>query len=222
LIRSQIKKCFHAFIVYPLIEGEEDEDYTAAVNEYERLSKTIFPDLKLGLMHGKLKPAEKDKVMQAFRDQDYDILVSTTVIEVGVDIPNAVIVLIEGADHFGLAQLHQIRGRVGRNSDESFCLLIPEDECGIENERLQAMVRSNDGFELADLDLKYRGPGEFLGTRQSGFVALRFANITDLPMIERCRNQAQKIFLEDPDLNKPKYQLLYQELKLHWPQIKIN
>ena len=154
LIRSQIKNGFQAFIVYPLIEGEEEEDYTAAVNEYERLSKTIFPDLRIGLMHGKLKPAEKDKVMQGFRDQDYDILVSTTVIEVGVDIPNAVIVLIEGADHFGLAQLHQIRGRVGRNSDRSYCLLIPEDESGIENERLQAMVRSNNGFELADLDLE--------------------------------------------------------------------
>ena len=222
LIRSQIKSGFQAFIVYPLIEGEDEEDYTAAVNEYERLSKTIFPDLKLGLMHGKLKPAEKDKVMKGFRDKEYDILVSTTVIEVGVDIPNAVIVLIEGADHFGLAQLHQIRGRVGRNSDRSYCLLIPEDESGIENERLQAMARSNNGFELADLDLKYRGPGEFLGTRQSGFVALRFANITDLPMIERCRGQAQKIFLDDPKLNKPEYQLLYQELKLHWPQIKIN
>ena len=222
LIRSQIKNGFQAFIVYPLIEGEDEEDFTAAVNEYERLSTTIFPDLKIGLMHGKLKPAEKDKVMQAFRDQEYDILVSTTVIEVGVDIPNAVIVLIEGADHFGLAQLHQIRGRVGRNSDKSYCLLIPEDESGIENERLQAMVRSNNGFELADLDLKYRGPGEFLGTRQSGFVPLRFANITDLPMIERCRGQAQKIFQEDPDLDHPQYQLLYQELKLHWPQIKIN
>ena len=145
-------------------------------------------------MHGKLKPAEKDKVMQAFRNHEFDILVSTTVIEVGVDIPNAVIVLIEGANHFGLAQLHQIRGRVGRNSEKSYCLLIPEDESGVENERLQAMVKSNDGFELADLDLKQRGPGEFLGTRQSGFVTLRFANITDLPMIERCRDHAQKIF----------------------------
>ena len=222
LIRSQINKGFQAFIVYPLIEGEEEEDYKAAVNEHERISKTIYPDLKIGLMHGKLKPAEKDKVMQAFRDHEFDILVSTTVIEVGVDIPNAVIVLIEGADHFGLAQLHQIRGRVGRNSDKSYCILIPEDESGVENERLQAMVRSNDGFELADLDLKYRGPGEFLGTRQSGFVTLRYANITDLPMIERCRYQAQKIFSDDSDLVKPEYQLLYQELKLHWPQIKIN
>lgn len=222
LIRSQVDNGFQAFIVYPMIEGEQDEDYTAAVNEHERISKTIFPGLKVGLMHGKLKPAEKDKVMQAFRNQEFDILVSTTVIEVGVDIPNAVIVLIEGADHFGLAQLHQIRGRVGRNSEKSYCILIPEDESGVENERLQAMVRSNDGFELADLDLKHRGPGEFLGTRQSGFVTLRFANITDLTMIERCRNQAQKIFSDDPDLVKPEYQLLYQELKLHWPQIKIN
>ncbi len=222
LIREQIRNGFQAFIVYPLIEGDDEEDYSAAVNEYERLSRTIFPELRLGLMHGKLKPVEKDKVMQGFRDKEYDILVSTTVIEVGVDIPNAVIVLIEGADHFGLAQLHQIRGRVGRNSDRSFCLLIPENESGVENERLQAMVHSNNGFELADLDLKFRGPGEFLGTQQSGYVALRFANITDLPMIERCRGQAQKIFLDDPDLNKSIYQLLYQELRLHWPQIKIN
>jgi ATP-dependent DNA helicase RecG len=223
LIRSQINNGFQAFIVYPLIEGEEeDDDFKAAVNEHERISRSIFPDLKVGLMHGKLKPAEKDKVMKAFRNHEFDILVSTTVIEVGVDIPNAVIVLIEGADHFGLAQLHQIRGRVGRNSEKSYCLLIPEDESGVENERLKAMIKSNDGFELADLDLKQRGPGEFLGTRQAGFVPLRFANITDLPMIERCRNHAQRIFSDDPDLDKPDYQLLYQELKLHWPQIKIN
>ena len=222
LIRSQIIKGFQAFIVYPMIEGEDEEDYTAAVNEHERISKHVFPDLKVGLMHGKLKPDEKDKVMQAFRNHEFDIMVSTTVIEVGVDIPNASIVLIEGANHFGLAQLHQIRGRVGRNSDKSYCLLIPDDESGIENERLQAMVKSNDGFELADIDLKLRGPGEFLGTRQSGFVTLRFANITDLAMIERCRNQAQKILSTDPELAKPEFQLLYQELCLHWPQIKIN
>jgi ATP-dependent DNA helicase RecG len=222
LIRSQIAVGFQAFIVYPMIEGEAEEDYTAAVSEHERISKNIFPDLKVGLMHGKLKQAEKDKVMHAFRNHQFDIMVSTTVIEVGVDIPNASIVLIEGANHFGLAQLHQIRGRVGRNSEKSYCLLIPEDESGVENERLQAMVKSNDGFELADFDLKQRGPGEFLGSRQSGFIALRFANITDLPMIERCRKQAQKIFTGDPDLVKPEYQLLYQELCLHWPQIKIN
>ena len=222
LIRSQIFNGFQAFIVYPMIEGEDEEDYSAAVNEHERISKKVFPDLKVGLMHGKLKPAEKDKVMHAFRNREIDIMVSTTVIEVGVDIPNATIVLIEGANHFGLAQLHQIRGRVGRNSDKAYCLLIPEDESGMDNERLQAMVKSNDGFELADFDLKQRGPGEFLGSRQSGFITLKFANITDLPMIERCRNQAQKIFNNDPELVRPDYQLLYQELRLHWPQIKIN
>jgi len=222
LIRLQINNGFQAFIVYPMVESEDEEDYIAAVNEHERISKKIFPDLKIGLMHGKLKPAEKDKVMHAFRNREFDIMVSTTVIEVGVDIPNVTIVLIEGANHFGLAQLHQIRGRVGRNSDKSYCLLIPDDESGLDNERLRAMVKSNDGFELADFDLKQRGPGEFLGTRQSGLISLRFANITDLSMIERCRNQAQKIFSNDPDLVKPEYQLLYQELRLYWPHININ
>jgi ATP-dependent DNA helicase RecG len=222
LIRSQISSGFQAFIVYPMIEGESEEDFTAAIYEHERISNEVFPDLRVGLMHGKLKPTEKDKVMFSFRNRELDVLVTTTVIEVGVDIPNATIVLVEGANHFGLAQLHQIRGRVGRNSDKSYCLLIPEEESGVENERLQAMVKSNNGFELADFDLKQRGPGEFLGTRQSGFITLRFANITDLPMIERCRRQAQKILNDDPDLVKPEYQLLYQELQLYWPQININ
>ncbi len=222
LIRDQVNQGFQAFIVYPMIEVDNEDEYLAAVNEHERISREVFPELKVGLMHGKLKPSEKEGVMQSFRNHEFDILVSTTVIEVGVDIPNAAIVLIEGANHFGLAQLHQIRGRVGRNSEKAYCLLIPDDENGVENERLQAMVKSNDGFELADIDLKHRGPGEFLGTRQSGFVALRFASLTDLQMIERCRNQAQKIFSEDPQLIKPEYQLLYQELRQRWPQINIS
>jgi ATP-dependent DNA helicase RecG len=139
-----------------------------------------------------------------------------------MDIPNATIVLIEGANHFGLAQLHQIRGRVGRNSEKSCCLLIPDNDSDIENERLNAMVKTNDGFILADFDLKQRGPGEFLGTRQSGYVPLRFTNITDINMIERCRNHAQRIFNSDPGFIKQEYNLLYHELSLHWPQININ
>ena len=222
MIRDQIAKGFQSFIIYPIIEGEDEKEYLAAVNEHERISKKIFHDLKVGLMHGRLKPSEKEKVMLAFRNREFDIMVSTTVIEVGLDIPNATIVLIEGANHFGLAQLHQIRGRVGRSSDKSYCLLIPDDENGMENERLMAMVKSNDGFELADFDLKQRGPGEFLGTRQSGFATLKFANITDLAMIEKCRTQAQKIIDNDPYLTKPEYQLLYHELQIHWPQTKIN
>ena len=160
--------------------------------------------------------------MQQFREGMFDILVSTTVIEVGVDIPNATIVVIEGANNFGLAQLHQIRGRVGRNSEDSFCLLIPDKEDGVENERLSAMVRTNDGFELADVDLKLRGPGEFLGTRQSGYLAMRFANLTDLETIERCRKYVKQIFDEDPTLQKGSNELLAEELLTRWPEINLN
>ncbi len=154
LIRSQIKDGRQAFIIYPLIEESDKIEARAAVDDYERLSKEIFPDLKLGLLHGRMKPAEKDEAMLKFRDRQYDILVSTTVVEVGVDVPNATVMLIEGADRFGLAQLHQLRGRVGRGSAQSYCLLIPTHEDATENERLQAMAESNDGFVLAERDLK--------------------------------------------------------------------
>lgn len=223
LINEQVKKGFQAFIVYPMVEIEDEgEDFTAAVNEHKRLSTQVFPELKVGLIHGQMKPSEKDQTMQRFRQGKFDLLVSTTVIEVGVDIPNATVVLIEGANHFGLAQLHQIRGRVGRNSEDSYCLLIPDREDGLENERLSAMVHTNDGFELADIDLKIRGPGEFLGTRQSGYLTMRFANLTDLPTIERCRKYAKAIFEDDPNLEKATHSLLAEELKIRWPEVNLN
>ena len=224
LIREQVAAGFQAFIVYPLVENEDDteEDYRAAVNEKERLTKEVFPDLKIGLMHGKLKPADKEKVMLDFRKGKYQILVSTTVIEVGVDIPRATVVLIEGANHFGLAQLHQIRGRVGRNADQSYCLLIPENETALENERLAVMVKTNDGFKLAEFDLDQRGPGEFLGTRQSGYAGLRFSSITDTHLIEKCRVYAKEVFSDDPGLNKPEHQILLEQLKYCWPGIQFN
>jgi len=222
LIRDQIAKGFQAFIVYPLIESDEDEEYRAAVNEYERIQKDVFPNLKTGLMHGKLKPTEKDTVMHAFRSGDYNILVSTTVIEVGVDIPRATVVLVEGANRFGLAQLHQIRGRVGRSTDKSYCLLIPEDESTIENERLAVMIATNDGFKLAEFDLDQRGPGEFLGTRQSGYVGMKFSNITDIRLIEKCRKHAKKLFDADATLNKPEHSLLKEQLKFYWPEIQFD
>ena len=204
------------------MESEEEEEFRAAVNEYERLQKEIFPDLKIGLMHGKLKSAEKDAVMQAFRNRTFDILVSTTVIEVGVDIPGATIVLIEGANRFGLAQLHQIRGRVGRNGEKSYCVLIPEDDSKIENERLAVMVSTNDGFKLAEFDLIQRGPGEFLGTRQSGYAGLRFSSITDTQLIEKCRKYATAVFNDDPAFKKPENQLLREQLQYCWPGIQLN
>jgi ATP-dependent DNA helicase RecG len=217
LIRGQIKEGRQAFIVYPLIDESEKIEARAAVDDFETLSKEIFPKLKLGLLHGRMKPAEKDDVMAKFRDKEYDILVSTTVVEVGVDVPNSTVMLIEGADRFGLAQLHQLRGRVGRGADQAYCLLIPTHEDATENERLQAMSQTNSGFELADLDLKTRGPGEFLGTRQAGFASsLKMASITDVPLIEKARAQAQALFERDPYLQQPEHALLAEAFERFW------
>ena len=223
LIRSQIKNGNQAFIVYPLIDESEKINVRAAVDDFETLSKNVFPDLKLGLLHGRMRPSEKDEVMLKFRDKEFDILVSTTVIEVGVDVPNSTLMLIEGADRFGLAQLHQLRGRVGRGSVASTCLLIPTREDATENERLQAMATTNDGFELADLDLKLRGPGEFLGTRQAGFASsLKMASITDVALIEKARNQAQNLFDKDPELNQPEHALLAEAFERFWNGTKSD
>jgi ATP-dependent DNA helicase RecG len=218
LIRSQIHEGRQAFIIYPLIEESDKLDsLKAAVEDFEVLSKEIFPDLRLGLLHGRLKPEEKDQTMRKFRSGEYEILVSTTVIEVGVDVPNASVMLIEGADRFGLAQLHQLRGRVGRGSAQSHCLLIPTHEDATENARLQAMAETNDGFVLAERDLEQRGPGEFLGTRQSGYASgLKMASLTDLPLIEKARAQAQKLFEADPELQQPEDALLAESLDRYW------
>ncbi|MEW5940849.1 MAG: ATP-dependent DNA helicase RecG, partial [Chloroflexota bacterium] len=214
LIRSQIKDGRQAFIIYPLVEESEKMDnLKAATEEHEKLQTEIFPELKLGLLHGRMKPDEKDRVMADFRDKKYDMLVSTTVVEVGVDVPNATVMLVEGANRFGLAQLHQLRGRVGRGAAQSYCLLVPDHEDAVENERLQAMAETNDGFILADRDLQQRGPGEFLGTRQAGFAStLKMASITDIPLIEKARNQAQSLFEKDPNLEMPEHKLLAEAL----------
>lgn len=218
LIRSQIKAGHQAFIVYPLIEESEKlEELKAAVDDHERLSKEIFADKSLGLLHGKMKPDEKDRIMADFREKKYDILVSTTVIEVGVDVPNATVMLIEGANRFGLAQLHQLRGRVGRGGGESFCLLVPDKVDATENERLQAMVETNDGFRLAELDLKLRGPGQFIGTQQAGYAStLKMTSLTDVALIEKARQHAQTMFEMDPDLSAPDHALLAEALNRFW------
>jgi len=217
LLRGQIKDGKQAFIIYPLIEESDKIEARAAVDDFETLSKEVFPDLKLGLLHGRMRPSEKDETMLKFRDRKYHVLVSTTVVEVGVDVPNATVMLIEGADRFGLAQLHQLRGRVGRGSDQSYCLLIPTHEDAAENERLQAMSDSNDGFVLAERDLQQRGPGEFLGTRQSGYANnLRMASITDVKLIEKARLQAQNLFERDPYLNQPEHALLSEAFGRFW------
>jgi ATP-dependent DNA helicase RecG len=216
LIRNQLQSGRQAFIIYPLVEQGDRDEGKAAVEEHARLQKEIFPNYKLGLMHGRLKPNEKDQVMTKFRDQEYQILVSTSVVEVGVDVPNASVMLIEGANRFGLAQLHQFRGRVGRGADQSYCLLIPETDQSLENERLAVMVETNDGFVLAERDLDQRGPGDFLGTRQSGFAELRMAKLSDVKLIEKARHYALELFKNDPDLTEVNHADLEKMLTRFW------
>jgi ATP-dependent DNA helicase RecG len=220
LIKSQIAQGSQAFIIYPLVEQNGNDESKAAVEEQVRLQKEVFPKQKVGLLHGRMKPEEKETVMKRFRDNEYQVLVSTSVVEVGVDIPNATVMVIEGANRFGLAQLHQFRGRVGRGEAKSYCLLIPETEDSAENERLVAMTETNDGFILAERDLQQRGPGEFLGTRQSGYSGLQMASLTDVHLIEKAREQAQEIFNIDPELSDPIHQPLASTLRRFWGEVK--
>ncbi len=215
-IQAQVEAGRQAFIIYPLVESSEKTEALAAVEEHERLRSTIFPDLRLGLLHGRMRPDEKDAVMQEYRAGKLDILVSTSVVEVGVDVPNANAILIEGANRFGLSQLHQFRGRVGRSEHPSYCLLLPDSEDEAGNERLRALESTTDGFRLAELDLEQRGPGDFLGTRQSGFAELRLAKVTDLHLVEKARRLASHVFEEDPELNQPGHARLSAHLRRFW------
>lgn len=211
-LRKQIAAGRQAFILCPLIEESEAVAAQAAVVEYERLSREVFPDLRLGLLHGRLSATEKDKVMADFRAGNLDILVSTPVIEVGIDIPNATVMLIESADRFGLSQLHQFRGRVGRGQEQSYCMLLAESPSEVGRERLDIIENTQDGFKLAEADLKMRGPGEFFGTRQSGLPDLRMAKISDIALLELARKEAIKLFRVDPRLEKGEDKLLGQEM----------
>lgn len=213
LIRKQVEAGRQAFVIYPLIEESENSAAKAAVDEYEKLHKESFRGLKLGLLHGRMPAEEKEKTMAAFRDGKTQILVSTTVIEVGVDVPNATVMLIEGANRFGLAQLHQLRGRVGRGSEKSYCLLIPDSDDAAENERLKALVETNDGFLLAEKDLAQRGPGQFMGRQQAGFNDLRLASLTDARLIDQARRHAEALLASDPDLSQPEHHPLAAALK---------
>lgn len=212
-IREQILKGSQAFIVCPIIEESEHETMQtvkAATVEFERLKKVVFPELKLGLLHGRLKAKEKDEVVNKFRAGEYQILVSTPVVEVGIDIPNTTIMVIEAADRFGLAQLHQLRGRVGRGEKKSYCLLFTESKSEKVLGRVKAMEEAKTGPELAELDLRLRGPGEIFGTAQHGFPEMRVASFSDLPLIHKTREAAEMIF---PKLDQ--YRTLASHLKTH-------
>lgn len=191
LIKKEVEAGRQAYIVYPLIDESETLSAKAATIEAEKLQQEVFPQFKIGLLHGKLKNDEKDEVMKKFKDGEYDILVSTTVVEVGVDVPNATVMVIENAERFGLSQLHQLRGRVGRSSLQSYCVLITSSRSQETRERLSIMTETNDGFVIAEKDLQLRGPGEFLGTRQSGLPDLIISDIVrDAKILELARNEA--------------------------------
>jgi ATP-dependent DNA helicase RecG len=215
-IRKQVAEGRQAFIICPLIEESEAIETKAAITEYEHLSRSVFPDLRLGLLHGRLSSEEKDEVMQRFRNGEVDILVSTPVVEVGVDVPNATVMLIEGADRFGLAQLHQFRGRVGRGQHQSYCLLLAETPSAEAKERLSLLERIRNGFTLAEEDLRLRGPGEFFGTRQSGLPDLKMAKLSDVELLELARREAIRLFEADPYLRQPEHRLLAREVSRLW------
>jgi len=217
-IRAKVKAGQQAYIVYPVIEEGGKLDLKAAVRMYEHVSRNIYPEFKVGLLHGRLPSEEKEGVMQRFQRGDVQILVSTTVVEVGVDVPNATVMLIEHAERFGLAQLHQLRGRIGRGSVQSFCLLLAEEPYGeVAAERLRTMTETNDGFEIAEIDLKLRGPGEFFGTRQWGIPAFRIANLLrDQEILEWAKREASD-FIEHP-ASREEFDAFVAYLREHWPR----
>jgi ATP-dependent DNA helicase RecG len=207
-VRKQVQEGRQAFIIYPLIDESEAIEAKAATEEYQRLSREIFPDLRLGLLHGRMSARDKDKVMRQFRDGELDVLVSTAVVEVGIDVTNATVMLIEGADRFGLSQLHQFRGRVGRGEHKSYCILISDDPSEVARERLSALEQIHDGFQLAEVDLELRGPGDFFGTRQSGLPNLRMAQLSDRELLSVAREEATRLMERDPELSAPEHSAL--------------
>jgi len=228
-IREQVNEGRQVYIVYPLVEESEKLDLKAATESYDKLKSEVFTDLHVGLLHGRMSADEKDSIMTEFKDRKLDILVSTTVIEVGIDIPNASVMVIEHAERFGLSQLHQLRGRVGRGSEQSYCVLIApgwmgrsikgashtatldgvEDEKRIAERRLKTMLETHDGFKIAEIDLELRGPGDYFGTRQSGLPALRLADLmADGEILSAARREAFELIEHDPHLRSPEHRVL--------------
>jgi ATP-dependent DNA helicase RecG len=207
-VRRAAAKGQQAFIICPLVEESEALEAKAATEEYERLRTGELASLRLALLHGRMRPAEKDAVMRAFRDHASDVLVSTAVVEVGVDVPNATVMLIEGAERFGLAQLHQFRGRIGRGDQPATCILLTDQPDPHANERLRVVERSTNGLVLAEHDLRLRGPGDYFGVRQSGFPELRVARLDDALLVESARAAAQDLLAADPNLADPAHDAL--------------
>jgi ATP-dependent DNA helicase RecG len=218
-VRKQVEQGRQAFVICPLVEESETLDVKAATAEYERLRSKVYPDLRVLLLHGRMSAKQKDEVMRQFRDHEADILVSTAVIEVGIDVPNATVMMIEGADRFGLAQLHQFRGRVGRGSEQSYCLLLSDEPTEEARKRLELMEETSDGFRLAEADMDMRGPGQFFGTKQSGLPGLRVARLTDVKLVEATRLEAVRMLEEDPGLTRPEHHILNERVRAIMDQV---
>jgi ATP-dependent DNA helicase RecG len=212
-VRRAAAKGEQAFIICPLVEESEVLEAKSAMEEYERLRTGELASLRLGLLHGRMRPADKDSTMRAFRDHEFDVLVSTAVVEVGVDVPNASVMLIEGAERFGLAQLHQFRGRIGRGGQPSVCVLLTDLPDPEANERLRVVVESTNGLVLAEHDLRLRGPGDYFGVRQSGLPELKVARLDDAPLVEAARSSAIAVLQRDPELVELEHAALREHLQ---------
>lgn len=214
-LKREVDAGRQAYVVYPVIEESESQAMKAAQKMYEHLSEYVFPDIAVGLLHGRLGADEKEAVMDRFKRGETKVLVTTTVIEVGVDVPNATVMVIEQAERFGLAQLHQLRGRVGRGSEQSYCILVTEKLNDAGRERIRTMVESTDGFYIAEMDLRLRGPGEFFGTKQSGLPTLRIGNILrDQEILEIARREAWSLIEHPP--SEDELRRVVQFIRTHW------
>jgi len=219
IARDEIKQGNQVFIVYPVIEESYALDIAGAKKMYEEFKRGEFKEFKLGLIHGRLKQAEQDKIMLDFKNKELDLLVSTTVLEVGIDIPAATCMIVEHSERFGLSQLHQLRGRIGRGSQESFCILVSNAQTQEAQARLKAMVKYTDGFRIAEEDLKIRGPGEFFGRRQHGLSELRIANpLTQMQLLKKAREEAIKLINSDPQLETRPHALLKEKILQRFPE----
>ncbi len=218
IVEEEVRKGRQAFIVYPLVEESEKLDLKDATQMAEHLQKDVFPTLRIGLLHGRMKSEEKEAIMMEFKERKIDVLVATTVIEVGIDIPNASVMVVEHAERFGLSQLHQLRGRIGRGQYRSKCILLTQYRSSEEARiRLRAMEQTNDGFKIAEQDLELRGPGDFFGIRQSGLPDFRVAHILrDTPILIEARKEAFRLVQEDPELERPAHSMLKEVLKKRW------
>jgi ATP-dependent DNA helicase RecG len=218
MVREEVATGHQVYVIYPLVEETEKSDLKAAAQMAELLDQQVFPDLRVGLLHGRMSPDEKETAMSAFKARQVDILVATTVIEVGIDVPNATLMIIEHAERFGLSQLHQLRGRVGRGQAKSRCILLTPGRLSEDGEkRLRVMEATSDGFRIAEADLEIRGPGDFLGTRQSGMPDFRVASILrDGALLEHARRAAFELLESDIELSAQKHVILREELLRRW------